>query len=657
MSIGDAPVAGGRPWTLPFLCAASLLSILMGFRLGMNPQDVGYGLQAPGPGLDRSYTYAMNRASAEGHVFGREFVSTYGPFGYVIAAMNVPGIVIPWIVAQLLLTTAVGLAASAYAVSFGRGLGPTVAATLLLLVPVHVLADEYRWLSLVLLLVLLGLRFRARTALAVLATTSLVAGFSLLVKLSLGSGALLTVVAASLVARPRRACGLRLIVACPIAATGLGLGWWLHQGSFVGLPDYLATAASVTSGYSSAMSLADPAWWKVCAAFGVFVVCLVAALLAPGRPDLRVVAGALAAPLFVAWKHGVVRQDGHVQILALFGLVIAAIALVEIAGASGLGRASPWLLLGAVALSRVWLECPHGTGPLPALREALLRPLAFPGGRSLSALTSLSVHLTELERESTAALAPLRLSDSDRQLIGSQPMDVYPWEAAYVAANGFNWSSRPSPASFATYTPALDRRNAAFFMLPSRPPFVLWHPTGRSIDRRHLFWDEPLTFRALLAGYDLASRGEVLVLRARSQPRFGLPERLQTVDVEWGEALRLPRVRGGALLAEVAIGTPFPALVRRVLLREDPAYVAVRFDNGERVRFRYLPDQARSGLWMWPLPRNSYEVAALLEGTCPPTLVEEVRFLGGFRPSARGARITFWRLPVVAGPAFDCGGD
>ena len=146
-----------------------------------------------------------------------------------------------------------------------------------------------------------------------------------------------------------------------------------------------------------------------------------------------------------------------------------------------------------------------------------------------------------------------------------------------------------------------------------------------------------------------------MLLRSRSEPRFGSRERLQTVDVDWGEWLSLPTV-DGVLLAEVLIDTPFPARLRRFLLREEAAFVALRFANGERMRFRYLPDQAGSGLWLQPLPRNVADVAAIFDGSCPRTRVEAVRFAGGFRPGAKGPRITFWRVPGAAGPVFDCGG-
>jgi hypothetical protein len=237
----------------------------------------------------------------------------------------------------------------------------------------------------------------------------------------------------------------------------------------------------------------------------------------------------------------------------------------------------------------------------------------------------------------------MRLPGPAKGLIGEHGVDVYPWETAYVLPNALAWAHRPSPASFATYTPALDRLNAAFFAADTRPAFLLWHGGGaRSIDRRHLFWDEPKTLLTLLDRYELALPGAPLVLKARAGSRFGPRQKVGPLAVTWNEWVRLPRVPG-PLLAEVTWDEPGSAAVRRFLLRARETYLAVRFADGERQRYRYLRDQARSGLFVDPLPRNAGDIAALFSGDCPGTRVEALRFLGN--PDDPPLRVVLWTLP------------
>jgi hypothetical protein len=52
----------------------------MGYRLSIQPMA---------PGLDPLYTYGFNYAAANGLTWGRDFISSCGPYGYVMLTMDV----------------------------------------------------------------------------------------------------------------------------------------------------------------------------------------------------------------------------------------------------------------------------------------------------------------------------------------------------------------------------------------------------------------------------------------------------------------------------------------------------------------------------------------------------------------------------------------
>jgi hypothetical protein len=97
------------------------------------------------------------------------------------------------------------------------------------------------------------------------------------------------------------------------------LGWQLHQGSPRGLAAFRSSGWHMAGGYSSAMGIATDGWWIGVAAFLAWFVLLAMWVVSwrEARPLLSL--AVLAVPLFVAWKHSVVRQDVHVKILT-FGL-------------------------------------------------------------------------------------------------------------------------------------------------------------------------------------------------------------------------------------------------------------------------------------------------------------------------------------------------
>jgi len=68
------------------------------------------GLQPLVPGLDPSYVWAANQASVRRLAWGEAFVSTYGPWGYLVAPMDVGHHAATWVAAQLALVVAAGRA-------------------------------------------------------------------------------------------------------------------------------------------------------------------------------------------------------------------------------------------------------------------------------------------------------------------------------------------------------------------------------------------------------------------------------------------------------------------------------------------------------------------------------------------------------------------
>jgi hypothetical protein len=377
------------------------------------------------------------------------------------------------------------------------------------------------------------------------------------------------------------------------------------------------------------MGSAPANWSAGAAAFLAWALLLVAWVVSwrASRP-LRSLA-VLAVPLFVAWKHSVVRQDVHVKILVLFGLFAMATLLLDAAVLSRWQRSlpvvtlltallvTPWYLLPARTLELVGIV-PGGSCPVNTLADSLLQPLRLCGVRGLAAWRDPAAMRGRLEAETRIELRPFLLPASIGARIGSAAVDVYPWEIAYVPANALAWANRPLPASFNAYTASLDRLNAAFFESGRRPPYLLWHAGARagaplwSIDERYLLWDEPRTLRAILDHYDLveASPG-LLLLQSRSGPRFtGLTSIRQEV-VGWNTWLDVPATPG-VLLAHASIKPRLVARALRTVLRESPVFVSVRFSSGEEARFRIVPESAAGGFWVRPFASTFEELPRLL---------------------------------------------
>jgi hypothetical protein len=629
---------------LLLLVLAAVASLWMGFRPSIFPVS---------PGRDESWVWAYHYATVHGLDWGSGFVSTFGPYGYLLFTVNVGDFVSRRMAAEVVLAVLSGAAAAAYVQTRVAALGVAARAGLTLVV-VYAIAmhfTEYHWFALFILLALLGLHGGGARGLAAHGAAGMLAGFCLLIKFSVGFGAVMSLAVCSLLGGRPVTVAARLAVGAAGAVAGASIGWWGHRGTLAGLVSYLVTGWHVSTGYSSAMSLVPEGWWTDVISFAVFLLLLAAWTVSlRDRAALRSLV-ALAFPLFAVWKHSMVRQASHMTILVGFGLIVLAIVLVDSMAAVEWRRALAGCALLLVPLGLPWFAAESraldSPGALRSIGAALARPFGTDGARGLLALRDIRFYGEWLARRSDAALRSRRLPDSLRTALGATPVDVYPWELSYLPANGLRWVNRPMPASYGAYTPMLDDLNAEFFRSGGRPRYMLWHTDigVESLDGRHLFWDEPRTLRSILTHYDLVGTAPgVGLLVARSAPRYGAIVRLGTASAEWGQWVAVPQT-DGVLLADVAIRRSIAMWLVRTAFREDPVWLSVRFAAGEERTYRVVPDNMANGLWISPLPVDRDELVAVLNGGAGRR-VAAVRFHGAglFQALVRPPVITWSRL-------------
>lgn len=631
------------------LTALSLLAVIaMGYRFAILPIA---------PGIDSLFAYACNHASATGLAWGREFVSTCGPYGYLILSMDVGNLLTRTITFNLLLVVGTGLAIAAYVQSVpGLQAGARVALAIVLAYTVSLQGAEYRWLALFLLVILTGVHRPDRVGLVAFSLAGILAGFYLLVKFSLGLNALMTLAGACVLARPLNTVGTRLAVAVPAAAGGFLVGWLAYAGGVAGISAYLTTGWAVGTGYSAAMSLAPEQGWIGAASFLLWFALI--ALWVVRRPGLesRLILAVLALPLFSAWKHSIVRQDVHVMILVTFGVFVIAVLLTEAATVRPWRQTVPIAGLLIVPLAGPWFNAaPAGLDAMRSLGEVALAPLRLRGATELARLGQLSTYRQAITRESDAYLAQHVLPPPIRTMIGESSVDVYPWRVFFMPANALTRATRPVPFSYNAYTPTLDGIDAAFLASRARPTHLLWHATFeggvKSIDGRYLLWDEPRTIRAIIDSYDIvAADPAVMLLRARPGPRFGPPQPIGTVGVTWNTWTPVPK-GGGVLLASVTFESSVVVPIVRTVFREEPVFLSVRFAGGETATYRVVPDNMKSGLWLSPFVVTLEELRALFQSGVGRQ-VEAVRFTAGHVLTASSAvRVSWLDLPLLgAGP-------
>lgn len=596
---------------------ATLATALMDFRPALDLTK---------PGIESPFTYSFNRASALGQRWGRDFIATYGPYGYILVTHPVAGLPERRVAFEFARVALAGLAIATFVHSLGlASTGRRLAAAVLLSWVLALQVGEYRWFGVFLFFALASIHLERPWSLAVRALVGLFAGFLLLVKGSIGAAAVLTALAL-LFAGPFGAGAVwALTVTLAGIAVGASAAWVAHQGTLAGLWTSLRLTAEIAGGYSGTVGLDPEGGWRDIAWFLGFAVAFATGVALEGSRRVFRSLVAFAVPLFVVWKHAFVRQDAtHTAVLLPFGLLITLLLVSDSLVQPGSRRGLPvllgaWLLLIPVAIH---------VGQRSTVFEQLVRPWNGGGWDYLRLLPTFDDYHRKAWRMSKRLLEPLVLPEDVRAEIGQSSIDVYPRNLSVVAANpDLNWTVRPSPTSYGNYRPTLDDLNAQFFASERRPEYLLWHwEEEQAIDGRNVLWDEPLTLRTIFQRYDVV-REEPLLLRAGPPHRFLKEEPLGEAAVAWDAWTPVPATSGPLFIR----ATIEPSILRsaaRLLFRENPIFLDLQLDSGEVLSYRLAPDNAPSGLWIQPPISGPADIRRALNTEPERRTVMAMRFRG-----------------------------
>ncbi|MFN7996102.1 MAG: hypothetical protein U0Q18_21005 [Bryobacteraceae bacterium] len=601
-----------------------------------------------GTGLDGSWVLGLNLAHARGMVPGSDIVFSYGPLGYLTypdPVSGTPVLALLWrfglyglfiaVISRLVWIQRLSTAAFWTPVLFcfavvldplpeqSQGLLSITAAGLLILLD----RSRWRWLEAILLAFLVGLEC--------------------LVKLNQGveATAIFIALSAAVVfdSRPWDA-GARLrwtgvFCALPLSIVAL---FWTATGSPLALAGYMRTGWEVASGYSEAMGLPGPLWQvllacaTMAATFGIILLASrdVRALL-PGLVPALLVA-------FFAFKHAMVRQDGHA---ALFYVKFAP-GLLFLYACARIAR-DRRLIVGAALSSFVLAYAILTTqfrGFDVNIRDRLELRRVVP---ALVAAWHWRATWDNLGAAERSIRRKLRLPARFHDIVGNGTVDAQPWDVDVIEANGWRWQPRPVFQSYSACTPLLDWINAHHTESERTADFVLLN--FMAIDGRHPFLEAPLSWRALFDRYDLEfSSAGWFLLQRRPERRYGVQRILAVTKARWDEDISIPE-GDGLLFMGPKLMPSLAGRLKSTFFRSVPVDMIAVFGSGKTARWRCVPRSLGAGFLIRPFPHNLEDLRPIFVPglpNSPQDRVRSVRFHAG-KPDEYAPEIAIeWSAPA-----------
>lgn len=608
---------------MPAVRRAALLApvVLVGFLL--LPEFV----RPYSPGLDPGYAWGIAEAIRQGAVHGRDIVFPYGPLGFLLLGPPDPTLA-PWSLVYAIavhLATILGFAILLLRRGTVRASWGFAIAFLSIAVAFFTNPEHEPALAVAALVMPALAGGPIAPAVGVLAGA--LAALALLVKVSVGAPAAALVIAAGTILAGHGAGG-RKAAGCLVAgtATVLVLAVPLLFGGLSSFLTWMRSTASLASGFASSMSVPGPAGVEAIGA--TTLLALVVAAIVARR--CRLEGGALWAGLlpaaWLAYRHAFVRADGHVYHFAYLGLswLLLAMLVLSTRGARRLGAVVLALALAVAAITTARVERPGGVEAGKLLSGQI-------GFDRLASYLRWRDHVEGAVRLSRDELAPLDLESPTiaRWRDEGSTFDVLPWDLLQLPANGLDWRPNPVLQLYQASTPLLDRRVARHFASPDAPERILVHLDP--IDGRHLLWEAPETWRAVLAGYlpgdDQPFAGRLVLERAEHRGQWSFRP-LGELDLEPRTWYELPPVDPEErVLLALELTPSLSGRLRSAFLRIDPITVSLRPVGGRSRAFRLVPGVAGGGLLVDLPARTVEELVAIVRGA-PTNGVRDVRIQG-----------------------------
>jgi hypothetical protein len=530
---------------------------------------------APDIGLDASWQMALAYAAEHGLQHGREIVFTYGPLGHLMSGVYTGhglGLYLAWQSGSALL-----FAAGLY--RFGRQLpGWRQAACYLFL---GWFGTMYVDAMIMLIITIFGamLLQPSRHPRALLSTMAALFAILSLIKFThfMVCGVFVSVLTVYFaVSRNHRAA-----ILLPGVFLGVFLGGWLLCGQAVGhLPDYVYYSLQLSLGYSGAMALYESAGTLalgLVAAGGALAYLALYFFTAIDRRRAGALVLIIGAALFMNWKHGFTRADGHVLAHFVSVLLLACTYPGLTQDDRRWDRLKQAVLLVAALASLGGIQQVSGssTSEAPAfwndrLRQTVTHLLDFPRYHA--------------QLDATLAEAARSVARPGLQgYIAGETVDHLGSDQSITMLNGLNYVPRPTVQSYTTYTPALNRLDESFFRSGRSPRFVLQR--YGSIDDRLPALDDSLTQKLLYQHYDYAMEEGGLLLwekPAHLPPPDPAEEKIVgQQSVRFGERVTVPETGELPVWATIRIPQNLAGRVRQFLYKPPTLRIHLEDDRGE----------------------------------------------------------------------------
>lgn len=377
--------------------------------------------------------------------------------------------------------------------------------------------------------------------------------------------------------------------------------WVTSWQAIDGLPSYIISLIPLTSGFTEAM-MVDGNWRDIIFYIIATAILLWALFKINNKLETKVFLVLIFfISLFVAFKGGFVRHDGHALMAGIF-LLLAALLLNTIINSR---HATFTLIISTFVFAFI---SNHYIKEKP---ETIARTLT---SIYLSAWNGLKTRSNEPEKLYADYIAAVEHIHSKEEIPALQgTTDIYSYNQAYLISSENTWNPRPTFQSYSAYTPSLAENNKNHLLGLNAPNNIIFKV--EPIDGRLPSLEDGASWPILLSNYEPASlKNDFLYLKKTSVATKNAPPPIKSISSLLGETVTLP-ISSDAVFSRINISPSPLGKIANILYKPSQLQITLNLENGSSKTFRLISGMTKEGVIISPLIENTSEFLLMYEGT------------------------------------------
>ncbi|HMQ08125.1 MAG TPA: hypothetical protein PKC30_12555 [Saprospiraceae bacterium] len=390
----------------------------------------------------------------------------------------------------------------------------------------------------------------------------------------------------------------------------------LLKQNILHFPKYIYGSLQIMSGYSEAMQIWNPLkQLQQPIVFILLSMCLISSLFNSSMiKELRktlILLIVLSASLYISFKNGFTRHDGH-ALIAFSGLCVTAgfipIYFREIISQSLINRSLYLLTLyftitgsGLFFMKIKQLDKARYT-TITSMTTSWLNKY-----KSAKSFINYPSKLSQLDKAYDLAVEkvkdqlPIEFAPTDGTI------DVYPNEQTYILAHGLNYKPRPIFQSYSAYTQYLLQQNKNHLIGNDAPDYILFGVF--EIDGRLPALMDGHSWLEIMSRYEIVhfQDNHILFKKSPQSKKWELKNSAQGV-IEINQPLPIP---SGKLYAQLEMKKSLLGQMMNIFFKLPYVYITYKFENENTATFRMIPGMMNNGFFISPVIRGTNDFLEL----------------------------------------------